>query len=96
MKLLKLNTLLLAHKIVHNVDALPKFFHDKYVHKGDSCLRNNLDFVTPYYRTNLGQRSIDFSVSKEWNGLPSHLKSQHNYYTFKREVKKWLLNKEIY
>ena len=70
--LLKLNTLLLGHQVVYSNDDLPNFFKDKYCCKKESNLRNNLDFITPYYRTNLGQRCIDFCIAKEWNDLPTH------------------------
>ena len=94
--LLQIKTLLLAHKIIYNVDELPHFFINKYSCKKELNLRNKLDFITPYYRTNLGQRSIDYCVSKEWNCLPPHLKSQNNHRIFKMAIRQWLNeNKEI-
>ena len=67
--MLKLQTLLLAHRIIYDADNLPCFLRDKYSCKKEIGLRNKLDFVTPYYRTNFGQRSINFCLAKEWNCL---------------------------
>ena len=90
--LLQVKTLLLAHKIIYNPDELPHFFEDKYSCKKDTgvSLRNKLDFITPYYRTNMGQRSLDYCISKEWNCMPLHLKRQNNHSIFKKAIKKWL------
>lgn len=49
--LLKLNTLLQAHQILYDNDKLPYFLKDEYSCKNDSSFRNNLDFITSYYRT---------------------------------------------
>ena len=94
--MLKLQTLLLAHRIIYDADNLPCFLRDKYSCKKEIGLRNKLDFVTPYYRTNFGQRSINFCLAKEWNCLPPQLKNQQNFKLFKKQIKIWLLGRESY
>ena len=89
-KLLKL-----CHKMIYTKENIPYFLQNIYKPKTTRNLRNRDDFATPYYRTNVGQRSIKYSVTQSWNKLPSHLKFEKNERIFSRKVKSYLLDSQL-
>ena len=89
--LLKYKLLCLGYQIVNNATLIPSFLKDKYQCKKDLGLRNKLDFIKPYYRSNIGQRCIDYQLSIEWKDVPHNLKSLINYKLFKKKMKEELL-----
>ena len=88
-KLLKL-----GHSIIYNTDDLPKHFRNMYREKNLLSLRNKFDFVTPYYRTSMGQRCLDYKLAKEWNKLPDNMKTISNGKLFQHKLKTFLLNSD--
>ena len=82
-KLLKL-----AHKIVFDKVNIPYFLKNVYKPKKMQNLRNKDDFDTPYCRTNIGQRTISYSISNLWNELPYEIKSEKNIRIFVRKMKR--------
>ena len=89
-KLLKL-----AHKIVFDKVNIPYFLKNVYKPKKMQNLRNKDDFDTPYCRTNIGQRTISYSISKLWNELPYEIKSEKNIKIFVRKMKQYLLKLQL-
>ena len=86
-QILKYKLLTLAHLIKYDRDKVPHYFKDLYQTKSHTTLRNKMDYLTPYYRTSIGQRSIEFIIAKEWNPLPENMKMIQNSKTFKTAVK---------
>ena len=86
--------LTLGHSIIYNIEGLPKHFRNIYREKSLLSLRNKFDFVTPYYRTSMGQRCLDYKLAKEWNKLPSNMKTISNSKLFQSKLKTFLLNKD--
>ena len=85
--------LCLAHNTVYLPDNTPHFLKHVYKNKSHLCLRNKLNFEVSYYRTNFGQRRLDFCLASEWNRLPEYIKSISNYNSFKKVLKTYMKNK---
>jgi len=83
----------IAHATIYNRENLPKYFQKLYNTTPLRILRNKEDFIVPYYRTVMGQRSVDFVLSKEWNQLTRRLKDIQSPILFKRHIKNYLLVK---
>ena len=90
--LIKHRTLCLGHKIINNNVILPKFLSMSYICKRNLTLRNKLDFITPFHRTNMGQRSFNFQIAQEWKKLPNELKEIKRHKNFKFLLKRYLLD----
>ena len=93
--LYKYQLLILAHKTVYYPNTLPNFLKTQYSSKSNFHinLRNNDDFITPYYRTTTGQNCIDIRMAKEWNNIPTPFKRIKNIKMFKKTIKNYLINK---
>ena len=89
--LIKYRTLCLGHKIINDNVSLPNFLKLSYVCKEKLNLRNRLDFVTSYHRTNIGQRCLNFQIAQEWKKLPNEYKKIKRHKNFKCLLKKYLL-----
>lgn len=83
----------LVHKIIHNSAPPPlkTFIHpcsEQISRTTRSTIRGNC--TLPSRVTAFAQSAFSFRATKQWNALPTHLKSITNFYSFSREVKKWL------
>ena len=81
----------LGHVMIYSPSELPEYFKNVYETKNLSPLRNRYDYLTPYYRTTIGQRRLDYRLAAEWNKLPANIKSIHNRRLFKLTLKNYLL-----
>ena len=81
----------LSHLIVNDSDKIPFYFKHMYKSKCNTSLRNKFHFIKPYYRTSIGQRSLDFIIGTSWNQLPENLKNITNRKAFKITLKNYLL-----
>ena len=72
---------------------LPTFFQEFYRNKDMLNLRNNKDFITPFHRLHITQRSVDYVIPKFWNKLPDNIKGISNYRHFVKIIKNIFLNK---
>ena len=70
---------------------LPEPLQNYFKMNSNTHLRNNNNFKIPLYKTKLGQRSMDYCATKEWNKLPNNLKAIQNKYKFKAELKKYYI-----
>ena len=86
-KVYKLKVLCLGHRAIHCKDTLPKFLKTIYKPKENLSLRNKLDYITPLYRTVIGQRKMDYTLATEWNALPLHIKLIKKHIRFKKIIK---------
>ena len=77
--------------IKNNKENVPNYFQDLYKSKSHITIRNNADFILPYYRTSIGQRSIDYILASEWNVLPNKIKLTDKKTLFKKAIKNFLL-----
>ena len=66
----------LGHSIVYNNRSVPEceisYFKHLYESKSELSIPNKRNFITPYYRTVIGQRSLDFILAMTWNKLPNN------------------------
>ena len=91
----KLRLVCLGHKMKYDKQNLPIFFKEYYKNKCRLNLRNSKDFITPFYRLNISQRSVDYAIPRVWNRLPDTCKSITSYRRFLKAIKRLLLTKNI-
>ena len=86
-----------AHLLMHKTIVL-----DKYPELKSSILNTqiNHNYATrinklrlPYFRTHKGTQSLYYQLPKNWNLLPTNLKCNKSFYSFKRECKLFHLNR---
>ena len=92
-QLFKYKVICLAHLIVHDNDKTPFYFKHMYKSKLNTSLRNRYNFISPFYRTSIGQRTLDVVIGIEWNQLPANIKNITNRKIFKTTLKNYLLFK---
>ena len=90
-----LKLLKLGHKMIFSKHSVPLFLQNTYTAKTNLNLRNKDNFITPYFRTSTGQRSIRYSVAQLWNKIPSSLKLNSNEKQFLKKAKEYLLNSQL-
>ena len=88
----RFKSVILGHKLLNDECGLPEFLNHVYKNKQNLNLRNNTDFITRYYRTNIGQRCMNYWIAMDWNTLPHECKTEKSIIKFKRKVKSYLLN----
>ena len=88
--------LILAHKIVHHPLSVPELFID-YLNTNESVhthnTRNKNNMHLPRANTGYGLKCLKYKIPKLWNDLPKDLKEQSSIYTFKKELKMYLITK---
>ena len=84
-----------GHKMIFSKHSVPLFMQNAYRAKTNLNLRDKDNFITPYYRTSTGQRSIRYSVAQLWNKLPSSLKLESNERRFLKKAKEYLLSSQL-
>ena len=61
--------------------------HHQYSTRGSST-----DFIPYKFKSMMGKESFLYSAAKQWNSLPKQIKTLPSLATFKKQVKKWLLD----
>ena len=70
---------------------MPEYFKGLYKSKSElSILKCN--FITPYYRTAIGLRRLDFILAMDWNKLPNNIKSVQNQRLFRILTKNYVIS----
>ena len=87
----RFKAVILAFKVFNYECGLPEFLNHAYESKKNVNLRNSTDFVTRYYRTNMGQRCMNYWIAMDWNALPYECKSEKSLSKFKKKVKSYLV-----
>ena len=67
--------------------SLPVFFQEFYKNKDNLNLRNKKDFIIPFHRTRISQRSVDYAIPHVWNKLPDNIKKISKYKSFIKTIK---------
>lgn len=89
----ELKLLCLGHKMKYDNQSLPVFFQDFYKNKDKLNLRNKKDFIIPFRRTRISQRSVDYTISHVWNKLPDNIKNISKYKSFIKTIKSHIFDK---
>ncbi len=88
MKQLRLNT---AHKIFYN--KAPSYINTKRTRdRAQSTRRSEWNFTVPKIK-GAESNTFYFNAIKDWNSLPEHLKACENKVSFKKGVKRHLMQK---
>lgn len=87
----------MTHKILNNTAPAPLKNFIKYTSAVSS--RSTRASTTgqcniPRLKTTFAQSAFSYKAIKDWNDLPSTLKTQTDYLTFSTELKKWLWNNQ--
>ena len=85
----------MVHKVINN--RAPVYLNSHFSRAGESQNRRTRASVAnlhpPRCRTKMGQCSFAYTGALEWNDLPLFIKQSTNLYSFKGNVRKWLLAK---
>ena len=82
-----------GHKMKYDNQSLPVFFEDFYKNKDKLNLRNKKDFIIPFRRTRISQRSVDYTISHVWNKLLANIKNMSKYKSFIKTIKSHIFDK---
>ena len=92
----EMQLLTFVQKCIFHQNLVPKIFHNyfsfnKFLHSYSTRLNSDLHIGSA--RTNYGLKHTVHRGSKLWNDLPSNLKLVCSVFTFKKNLKSYLLNK---
>lgn len=90
---IKYNVLIVVFKIKNNI--YPKFLCDKIIYVNDVHnyqLRNVLDIRLPFFRRENCKRMLMYNGLKLFNELPTFIKNENNFTTFKQKLLKFIKN----
>ena len=93
----EMQMLLFVHKCYYKLDMpliFRQYFLENNIVHGHNT-RNNCDLHIQIVHSNVGQRCSLFCGSKLWNALPRSLKTIQFPFKFKRELKNYLLSRDI-
>ena len=74
--------------------TVPEYLSQQFVRRGSisgRCTRNSQSLNIPLYKSATGQRTFYYRAVSLWNALPENIKSSASIQTFKRKLRKYLL-----
>jgi len=96
-KLHDFNILMFVHKCIYCSSSLPEVFTDYFLQSQLNVKyssRRRYDLYIKQFNTSTGKKNIQVKGSILWNSLPEKLKCQSNSWSFKRDLRLYLLNND--
>ena len=94
----KLKMSIFAFQILNNKSKMPAVFHDVItqasdVHQYNTRYSANKNLHRPFVRTNYGQHTFKYMITKIWENIPTTIKN-HKFHRFKASYKQFLLSEQ--
>ena len=95
--LVKFTDACLVYKILHNLAPPPLSAFIKQKTTDDSRTRSaaRRDCIIPRRRSAFGQSAFSVRASHTWNRLPTSVRHDDTYHSFKTELKSWLKDNQV-
>ncbi|OON91327.1 MAG: hypothetical protein ATN33_01430 [Epulopiscium sp. Nele67-Bin001] len=86
----------LVYKVLNGLAPPPlQEFIKKKSSRANTRALSRGDCYVQRRRTKFGQMVVSIRGVQSWNSLPAHVRSCHNYTTFKKTLKQWLVTNQI-